>query len=207
MPKTLKGGKMKRRLTETLLAGGFVVAFGGVAFAAGGGGGHENDWWDLFLRTLNFVILVAILYKLLNKPIANFFSARQEDIKGKLEELEAKKLEAEKTAAEYKAKMATLEGETEKIIAELVAEGEAEKEKIIEAAGRQAEYLRQQAQLSIQQEIKLARESLQQEVAEMSVQAAEELLRKNMQPEDQSRLVQEFLSRVGESGRSQGKPS
>ncbi len=207
MPKTLKGGKMKRRLTETFLAGGFVLAFGGVAFAAGGGGGHENDWRDLALRTLNFVILVAILYKLLNKPIANFFSARRENIQSTLEDLEAKKREAERVAAEYQAKMAALEGETEKIIAELVAEGEAEKEKIIEAAKRQAEYLRQQAELAIQQEVKLAKESLQHEVAEMSVQAAEELLRKNMQSEDQARLVQEFLSRVGEASRSQGKPS
>ncbi len=208
MPKALKGGKMKRRLTETFLAGGFVMAFGGVALAAGGGG-HEGglNWWDFFLRSLNFVILVAILYKLLKKPIASFFSSRQESIQAKLAELESKKLEAEKVAAEYRAKMATLEGETDKIIAELVAEGEAEKDKIIAAARRQADYLRQQAELAIQQEVKLAKESLQQEVAEMSVQAAEELLRKHMQAEDQGRLIQEFLSRVEEAGRSQGKPS
>ncbi len=204
MPKTLKGGKMKRRLTVTFLVGAFVMAFGGVALAAGGGG-HENNWWDFFLRTLNFTILVVILYKLLKKPIANFFSARQESIQSKLADLEAKKLEAERVSAEYRARMAALEVETEKIITELVAEGEAEKEKIIAAAGRQAEYLRQQAELAIQQEIKLARESLQQEVAEMSVRAAEDLLRKHMQLEDQGRLIQEFLSGVDDASRSQLK--
>lgn len=204
MPKTLKGGKMKRRLTITFLAGVFVMAFCGVALAAGGGG-HENNWWDFFLRTFNFAILVAVLYKLLKKPVSNFFSARQESIRFKLADLEAKKLEAERVAAEYREKMAALEAETEKIIAELMAEGEAEKEKIVEAAKRQADYLHQQAELAIQQEIKLAREGLQQEVAEMSVRAAEELLRKHMQAEDQGRLIQEFLSRVDDVSRSQSR--
>jgi F-type H+-transporting ATPase subunit b len=207
MLRTLKGGKMKRMLTEAFLAGGVVLALSGVALASGGGGQGGLNWWDFFLRTLNFVILVAILYKLLNKPIANFFSSRKEDIRAKLADLEAKKLEAEKVAAEYRGKMAALDEEVKKIVGELVAEGEVEKTKIIEAAKRQAEYIKQQADVAIQQEMKLAREALQDEVADMSVRAAEELLRKSIQADDQGRLVQEFLSKVEETGRSQAKPN
>jgi F-type H+-transporting ATPase subunit b len=108
-------------------------------------------------------------------------------------------LDAEKRSAEYKAKLAALEDETKKIVAELVADGEAERQKIIDAAHKQADYIKQQAQLSIQQEIKAAKDSLQEEVGELTVAAAEKILRKNLQPGDQDRLVRDFMTRVVEA--------
>ena len=65
--------------------------------------------------------------------------------------------------------------ETKKIVDELIAEGEAEKKKIIEAAHRQAEYIQQQAQIAIEQEIQAARDSLRDEVADLSVAAAQDI--------------------------------
>ena len=78
--------------------------------------------------------MVGILVKLLKKPIANFFASRRENIQKTLAELEQKKQEAEAKLSEYTAKLAVLERETEKIVAEYVQEGETEKQKIIEAA-------------------------------------------------------------------------
>jgi F-type H+-transporting ATPase subunit b len=113
--------------------------------------------------------------------------------------LEQKKAEADKTAAEYQAKLAALDVETQKIVAEYVKEGEAEKVKIIEAAKKQAEYIKEQARIVIQQEIKAARDGLQSEVADLSVVAAEEILKKNIMLDDHKRLVQEFMAKVGEA--------
>ena len=78
-------------------------------------------------------------------------------------------------------------------------EGEAEKKKIIEAAHREAEYIQQQAQVAIQQEIQAARDSLKDEVAELSVAAAQDIIQKQMQAEDQQRLVREFMTKVVEA--------
>jgi len=80
-----------------------------------------------------------------------------------------------------------------------VQEGETERRKILEAANKQAEYLKQQAQLTIQQEIKSAKESLQEEIADLTVAAAEDLLRKNIKAKDQERLVKEFIAKVVEA--------
>jgi len=146
-----------------------------------------------------FIALVAILTKLLKKPISNFFRSRRDEIQQLLADLEAKRLEAEQRSAEYRAKLVALEDETKNIVAELVAEGEAEKQKIIEAAHKQAAYLQQQAQLAIQQELKAAKESLQEEAGELTVAAAEKLLRANLQPADQDRLVRDFMTRVVEA--------
>lgn len=170
-----------------------------VAMAAEGGHGGGLPWKDFFLRLMNFAIMVGILYKLLKKPMSNFFASRRENIQRLLEELEQQKKDAEDKAAEYQAKLAALDKETEKIVAEYIQEGEAEKQKIVEAAERQAAYIKEQAKLAIQQEIKAAKESLQEEIAELSVGAAEDLLKKNIRPEDQDRLVDEFMTKAVET--------
>ncbi len=192
---------MKGKKVAVILGAGLLVGTAGVALASGGGdaGGHHLNWWDLFLRVLNFSILVAVLVKLLKNPIVGFLKGRTEDIGKTLAELEEKKAEADQKAAEYKAKLAMLDQETAKIVAEYIQEGEREKEKIVAAANKQAEYIKSQAELAIQQEIKAARENLQAEVADLSVVAAEEILKKNIQSDDHKRLVQEFMARVGEA--------
>jgi F-type H+-transporting ATPase subunit b len=182
-----------------LVAAIMLTAFVSVsAWASGGEGGHLN-WWDFTLRLMNFAIMLGLLVYLLKKPISGFFVSRRDNIQNTLAELEAKKLEAERTCAEYQAKLATLDQEVGQILAEYIQEGETEKRKILEAAEKQAEYLKQQAKLTIQQEVKSARESLQEEIAELTVAAAEELLRKNIKAKDQERLVKEFIAKVVEA--------
>ena len=191
---------MREKGALPLLCAASLLALQGVCWAAEGGGhGGGLNWTDFAYRSVAFVILVAILVKLLKKPISTFFSSRREEIQQLLAELEAKRLETEKRSAEYKTRLAALEDETKKIVAELVAEGEAERQKIIDAAHKQADYIKQQARLSIQQEIKAAKESLQEEIGELTVAAAEKILRKNLQPGDQDRLVRDFMTRVVEA--------
>jgi len=194
------GEKMKSRLLPIPICAALLLIFVG-AVCASEGGGHEGglNWMDFGLRLANFALLAVILFKLLKKPAASFLSSRRENIQKLLAELEVKKAEAEKKTAEYKAKLALLDQEAKKIVDEMMADGEAEREKIIEAARKQAEYLKQQAQLAIQQEIKAARESLQEEISELSVAAAEELLRKSLKAQDQERLVRDFMGRVVEA--------
>lgn len=180
---------------------GLVLFFAcqGSVWAAEAEGGHHLNWTDFAYRVVAFLILVSVLVKLLKKPIANFLNSRREEIRRMLEELDTKTAEAQKRNAEYEAKLSSIEQETKKIVDELIAEGEAERRKIIEAAHRQADYIQQQAHIAIQQEVQAARESLKEEVADLSVSAAEDILRKNMRSEDQERLIREFMTMVVEA--------
>jgi F-type H+-transporting ATPase subunit b len=181
---------------------GTVIYFAllGNALASEGEGGHHHlNWTDFGYRTAAFVILVVVLVKLLRKPIANFLNARRDEIKRLIAELDAKTAEARAEQTRVRAKVASLEQETKKIVDELIAEGEAEKKKIIEAAHRQAEYIQQQAEIAIEQEILAARDSLKNEVADLSVAAAQDLIEKRMKADDQQRLVREFMTKVVEA--------
>lgn len=174
-------------------------SFQSSVWASEAGGAHHLNWTDFTYRTIAFLILVGILVKLLKKPITNFLNARRDEIRRMLDDLEVRTVEAKKKNAELQTRIAAVEVETRKIVEDLIAEGEAERKKIIEAAHRQAEYIQQQAHIAIQQEIQAARDSLKDEVSELSVAAAEDVLIKNMQSEDQDRLVREFMTMVVEA--------
>ncbi len=148
-------------------------------------------WW-----LVNFLILVAILYKFGKDPIVNIFRSRREAILNEYEDLMAKKREAERRYAELQEKLKGLEAEAQRLLESFREQGEHEAQRIIEEARKNAERIKQQAELYIQQEVARARAELQREVAELAVRMAEEILRKNITPEDQKRLFKEFVEKI-----------
>ena len=168
-------GKGLRGVTGALGAGGLLVLlWAGMVWASEGG---ASKWPDFWYRVLNFVLMAGILVFVARKPIREFFAKRTQTIATTLTELEAKKKEAEKTYQGYKQRLAELDKETARILDEYRAQGEAEKAKIIAAAEKSAADIRAQADRAIQQEIAGATLALKREVAELSVAAAEKVLK------------------------------
>ncbi len=199
MRASLNGKMMRSRHFAPLLGIVLYFAWLGNAFASEAEGGHHLNWVDFAYRTVAVVIVAVVLIKLLRKPAANFLNSRREEIQRLLAELEAKTSEARSEYSRARARFASIEEDTRKIVDELIAEGETERKKIIEAAHREADYIQQQAKVAIQQEIQAARDSLKDEVAELSVAAAQDIIQKQMRAEDQQRLVREFMTKVVEA--------
>ena len=175
----------------------FVLAFAAAAYASGDGAIPKEKWLDLLWRTTNFAGLVFILVFFLKKPFSDGLSSRREGIKDQLEALESRKAEAEQLYKEAEAKLAKLDEEVNAIITEAVKQGEAEKEKIITDAERAAGDIKRQAEMAVAHEVAEAKARLKGEIAEQAVLLAEELVKKNIQPADQSRMVELSLEKVG----------
>ena len=183
-------------------AHGVAEAAHGAAAAHGAHGGAHGSVTpeklkDLLWRTLNFIGLVIILVKFTSKPIANGLRSRRESIKEQFEELEARKAEAAQFYKDYESKLSGIDDEVQKIIEGAVAQAEAEKERIIADAHRAAGDIKRQAEMAVQHELAAAQKRLRVEVADQAAAMAEELIRKNLQPADQDKLVAEYLDRVG----------
>jgi F-type H+-transporting ATPase subunit b len=156
-----------------------------------------TKWWDLLWRTLNFAILAIVLAKLLSKPIANALKGRQQSIREEFEDLEDRKAEADKTYRDYEEKLASIDQEIDEIINNAIAQGEAEKERIIEDGKRAAQDMTRQAEMAIQHELAEAKLKLREDVANQAVVMAEELIKKNLQETDQVKLIEDYLAKVG----------
>ena len=173
----------------------------GIAFAAGGheGSDRSGDLLDLLYRFINFALLVIILFWVGKKAgLKGFFTARSEEISWKLDELRRGKEEAEAKFQEMEKQLREFEGSKHLIIEQLKAEGLAEKERIISEAQERAKQIFEQAELTVRREMEYARDRLKREMVNLSAQKAQEILAREMTDNDQDRLVDEFIERLGE---------
>ena len=188
------------KFTSISLALAALMAISTLAYAAGSGEGGSLSpakLKDLLWRGLNFAVLAVVLFKVLSKPIANGLRARQQSIKEQFADLEERKAEADTAYQTFEEKLASIDGEVSDIIQSAIAQGEAEKNRIIEEANRAAEDIKRQAEMAIQHELAEAKLRLREEVANQAVVMAEELIRKNLQETDQVKLIEDYLAKVG----------
>ncbi|MGD9823719.1 hypothetical protein [Desulfobacter sp.] len=189
--------KKHLKVSATVVA---LVAGATVVWASGGGHGeaaHHNAWHDVDTwKVLNFVILALGCFFIAKKPVAQFFSSRKKGIEEELTDLEQKKADAEKKLAEYEARFRNLEQESEKIVEDYIKQGEDAKKRILAEAEAQAEKLEDMAKRNIEQEFKAAKALLKQEVVDRAMEQAEAFVKKSITTQDQNRLVDEYLKKV-----------
>jgi F-type H+-transporting ATPase subunit b len=178
----------------------FLLLLTTAVYAAGGEEGHHGvtaaDLKDLAWRTMNFVILAGFLYWLVGNRIKEYFTGRRDNIRITLEEARAAKEDAEKKYKELSEKLDKATSEISDISEMIKAQGLAEKEKIIQDAKKAAEKLKEDAQRRVEQEFNKASNQLRADAVALSVQIAEDLLKKNITVEDHDNMVRDYLDKV-----------
>jgi F-type H+-transporting ATPase subunit b len=170
-----------------------------IVYASGGEGGHEggkSQWFEFFWKTLDFIVLVVFLYWMLAAKIRDFFAGRRKDIKESLEKSAEQKIEAEKKYREYSEKIDKASQEIEGIFEMIKAQGVVEKQKIIVDAEKVANKMKEDAQARIEQELKKASYELRNEAVKLSVEMAEEILKRNITAQDNEAMVKDYMDKV-----------
>ncbi len=174
----------------------FATLCAATAFAAGSGGEHELPWTNFILRWINFFIFVGLIWWLAGKKIKDFFVGRTKGIKKDLEDLDQRRVDAEKKLQEVEKSIANIEQEKESILVSAREEGEAVKESIIAKANESAEKIRAQARLSAEHETQAAVNELRAEMADMVVAAATKILQEKLDQQQHEKLVDEYIKKV-----------
>ena len=158
----------------------------------------EIDPTQLIWSIINFLILLAILYKFLWNPILKTFDKRKEEINTNLTSAEEQKKEAERMLNEYKEILNNANNEAQEIINKANKTAEQNKNEIINQAREEANKISQKAREDIAREKENAMKEVRDEIATLAVMAAGKVLEKNITKEDHEKMVKEFLSEVGE---------
>jgi len=176
----------------------FSVEFVLAAEGGGHGGAQESGQMaDLLSRTINFVLLIVILYFAVRKAgVTDFFKDRREKIKQKLDDLRTGKEVAEQRYSELEKRLEEFEAKKGEILEQFKAEGLAEKERIIAEAKERAEQMVAQAELTVRREIQGAKSRLQAELFDIAAQKAQEIIVREIKEKDQDHLINEFIERV-----------
>ena len=162
--------------------------------------GHESGWglWLFVGRVFNLAVVIAVLVWAARKPLVNFFTSRTEAIRDQLAEAQRARAEAEAKLSEIEAKMSRLDRELAEMHAAaeqgaqqeyklLIDAAEAESRKIIDRAKREIDGMTREAYLE-----------LRAHAASLAVDAAEQRIRLQITDEDRARLLETFVSGLGE---------
>jgi F-type H+-transporting ATPase subunit b len=193
----LKPGRIKPKHLGLLALSVGIVFSAGLVWGAGGGGEGAKGWvaTDTY-RVMNFSVLAIALFFVLRKPVSQALNGRTKGIQDQLDDLEARKKQAEAELARYNEKLSSLDAEAEKIIAEYISQGKEAKARILKEAESAAQKIEEHARRNIAHEFKQARENLQTDVLEKALAKAETLIKENYSENDQDRMVDEYISKV-----------
>lgn len=167
----------------------------GNLWAAGGGGGFSGE---AIWQVIAFVLLGFFLARMLKKPLGAFLVKRKEEIRSSLDQASKKENEAQKLLEDWEKKLEAMSQEIQDLEETIRREGEEERKKIIERAQEEGERVRKQAQIIAEHEVKKARVALKKEMVDLSLELAERLLKEKIGPQDQERLVHEYIGKMRE---------
>jgi F-type H+-transporting ATPase subunit b len=147
---------------------------------------------------ISFILLVLLLWKVAYPQILKGMKNREETIKQQLEEAQKTKKEAENLLGDYKRQLAEARSEAQKIINEGKSLGENIRKEIVQKAQEESNQIVKRAQEEIELQKQKAILELQEKIADLSIMAATKIINKSLNTEDNRRLVEDYVSKVGE---------
>ena len=156
-----------------------------------------NPWTALFVL-LNTLTIFFVARKFLFKPVMKIIRERQQEIDDMYTKAGEAKEQAAAMRTEYEAKLSAAEAEAERTVKEAVIRGQNRQEEIIRQANAQASAIMDKASADIAQEKKKAINDAKDEISVIALAIAGKVVGKELNGEDQSQLVDQFIEELGE---------
>ena len=183
-----------------------ICTCGLILASEGSGNGDTSGWMEkwlsfdpgLFMWTIvTFFIVLAILKWKAWGPLINALDKREEDIREALASAEKARQDAEKASSEYEDMMKKARVEAQQIVADGKAAGERVKNDIESAANDKANEIIEKAKAQIDAERRKAIQEIKSSVVNLSMEAAARVIEKNLDSDDNRKLVDQALEGIG----------
>src|SRR5579859_1826119 len=143
--------------------------------------------WTLLV----FVISMFLLAKFAFPPIRAALDRRQKAIEDSIDTSERTRQEADQILAEYRERLKEAREQAEEIVSRARRTAEDQEREAVEKARQRGDELMEQTRRDIESETRRAIAEIRDEVANLTVLAAEKVMRKTLTEADQRRLVEE----------------
>ncbi|MBQ6646199.1 MAG: F0F1 ATP synthase subunit B [Clostridia bacterium] len=156
------------------------------------------DLWTALFVLLNTLAIFFVARKFLFKPVHKLISDRQAEIDEMYAEADRQKQSAESMAKELGEKLQDAQNESDRIVKDALVRAEGKEREIVAAARTEAQAVLDKAAKDAEKEKLRALNEAKDEIAAISINIAEKVLQRQLDDSDQSKLVDEFISRLGE---------
>lgn len=160
-----------------------------------------NVTW-LIAQAVNFGLLLFILWTLAYKPVLKMLNDRKVKIQESLEYADKVKQDAAEQQKAFEQKLEATRREMQAATASAAQAGEKEKERILAEARAEARKLVDQAKEQIAYERKQMLAELRQDVVQLSMLAAQKVVRTSLDEQAQRALINDFLAQTDALGKN-----
>lgn len=150
--------------------------------------------WNILWTLINLVFFFLLMKFTLFKPIKKVLDKRQELIDKEIEDARHTSELADEKLADYENKIADVQAEGEKIIADAKDDAKVEYNKIVARAQQDADDIKEQTRKQMAMEQENARRASKEELAALAMQAAEKVIGKSASAQTDSDIFDEFLN-------------
>jgi F0F1-type ATP synthase membrane subunit b/b' len=191
---------MRRRSRIAIATVATVWSCPALAMAAEGPE-DQGAWWPLIFYAINFGVFVWIVVRFGGPPIVGFFRGRAKTIRENLSRTDRALHDAEALARQATELTAGLEQEKTRLQAEMAAETAYQVKRLDELAREAVERIERDRQTSVAAARESGQRRLREALASAAGNLAREIVRRDFRPGDQIRLLDGFVSRLGEEAR------
>jgi F-type H+-transporting ATPase subunit b len=154
---------------------------------------------------LAFLIILGALWKFGLPAVTKAMDARTERIRSSLDEAEKAKTDAEALRADYQRQLSEARGESARIVEEARQQADAVRRDLTSRAEAEAQDLRRRNAEQLEAERARVLGELRGQVAVLAVDAAERVVRANLDTEANRRLVEEYIANLSSAGANGGR--
>jgi F-type H+-transporting ATPase subunit b len=165
----------------------------------------QPDLQQILSQSLSFLLLWWILRRFAWKPLLTALDVRRARIEEEFRRIGQTKNELARLQEDYNRRLSAIENEARTKIQQAILEGKRVAGEIQEQARAQGAAILTKSKEAVERELAKAKVTLRDEVAQMTVEAVERILRRKLDAKTDRQLVDEILNEL-EAGRGAGKP-
>ncbi len=147
---------------------------------------------------INTLILFLVLKHFLFKPVNKILGERKQNVEETYRQADEKLSEAARLESEYTEKLANAKEESAEIVKNATKRAQTRSDEIIAEAKKEASSLMVKANADIEKEKKRAVNQIKDEISDIALAVAEKVVEKEIDPKDHERLIESFISELGE---------
>lgn len=151
---------------------------------------------EIVAQVINFLALFFLLRIFFWKHILKILDDRRDRISREFQFIEQTKKTVEALKADYEKKMSVIEDTAKAKMHEAVLEGGRIVSGIKKEAYRDAESIIKAAKADIHYELGKAKNELKDKIVELTIKATESVIREKLTPDDDRKIVNEFLEQL-----------
>jgi F-type H+-transporting ATPase subunit b len=154
---------------------------------------------ELVAQIISFLILFFVLKKFFWEKILAGLDQRKERIASELKKISDEQAAVAKLKREFEEQLASIDDLAKERIQQAIAQGQLLTDELRKKAHEEASQIIEHAKENIRYELVKAKQDLKEEIVELSIKAAENIIQEKFTPEQDKNLVRDFLKKIDEA--------